>query len=358
MHAKPRPVTTLIVTLYVSSCLLIIGPHAAVRAQEQPPAAAAATERDRGVGLYKQGNIKEAVKALRAAVKQNKADADAWYFLSLALNRDGDTKGARKAVEKSVQLRPDFAPARTGHAYFLLLSNKLSDALREAEAALSLDARNAEAHYVASVAHLRRNESDKALEEIQAALDAKPDFAAAHLWKSQVLLALYSERTDYAGNESPEARAQRAKGSGDLLKGAAESLEKYLQLTPAPPKADVWREQLATLRVYAQNAKNAPEDTRTVYSSKEVTTKPRILTRPEPQYTEEARHAGVSGTVVLRAVFAADGTVQHILVVRSLPHGLTENALKAARKIKFAPATKDGRPVSEFIQIEYNFNLY
>jgi protein TonB len=89
-----------------------------------------------------------------------------------------------------------------------------------------------------------------------------------------------------------------------------------------------------------------------------VTIKPHILTRPEPQYTGEARNAGVEGTVVLRAVFAADGTVQHILVVRSLPHGLTEQAVAAARKIKFTPAIKDGRPVSQFIQIEYNFNLY
>jgi tetratricopeptide (TPR) repeat protein len=229
LHAQPRQAMTLILALSLYSCLLIIGPHAAARAQEQQqPAAATATERDRGIGLYKQGNIKDAIKALRAAVKQNKADADAWYFLSLALNRDGDTKGARKAIEKSVQLRPDFAPARAGLAYFLLLSNKIGDALREAEAALALDAHDAEAHYVASVAHLRRDATDKALEEIQAALAAKPDFAAAHLWKSQVLLALYSESTDYAGDESPEARARRAKGTGDLLKRAADSLEKYL----------------------------------------------------------------------------------------------------------------------------------
>jgi hypothetical protein len=57
-------------------------------------------------------------------------------------------------------------------------------------------------------------------------------------------------------------------------------------------------------------------------------------------------------------VFSSDGTVRHILVLAGLPHGLTEAALKCARKIKFVPATIDGRPVSTFIQIEYNFNLY
>ena len=33
-------------------------------------------------------------------------------------------------------------------------------------------------------------------------------------------------------------------------------------------------------------------------------------------------------------------------------------ALNAARGIKFKPATKDGRPVSQFVTIEYNFYIY
>jgi hypothetical protein len=52
-----------------------------------------------------------------------------------------------------------------------------------------------------------------------------------------------------------------------------------------------------------------------------------------------------------------DGHVRHILVMKGLGGGLTETAINAARKIKFRPATKDGRPVSQFIIIEYNFNI-
>ncbi|MFN2510969.1 MAG: energy transducer TonB [Pyrinomonadaceae bacterium] len=89
-----------------------------------------------------------------------------------------------------------------------------------------------------------------------------------------------------------------------------------------------------------------------------MTTKARVLRKPEPQYTEAARRNGVTGTVVLRSVFSSDGTVKHFVVVSGLPDGLTEQALRAARRIKFVPATIDGRPVSMFIQLEYNFNLY
>jgi TonB family protein len=95
-----------------------------------------------------------------------------------------------------------------------------------------------------------------------------------------------------------------------------------------------------------------------IFKPSEVSSKARILSRPEPQYTEDARKNQVSGTVVLRAVFSSSGQVTNIRTVSGLPHGLTERAMAAARQIRFAPATKDGRAVSQYIQIEYNFNLY
>jgi protein TonB len=99
-------------------------------------------------------------------------------------------------------------------------------------------------------------------------------------------------------------------------------------------------------------------DPNKVYTTKDVTSKARILSRPEPQYTEEARRNQVTGTVVLRAVFSASGAVTNIKAVKGLPDGLTEKAIAAARQIKFVPAQKEGRNVSQYIQIEYNFNLY
>ncbi|MBA3323229.1 MAG: energy transducer TonB, partial [Pyrinomonadaceae bacterium] len=38
--------------------------------------------------------------------------------------------------------------------------------------------------------------------------------------------------------------------------------------------------------------------------------------------------------------------------------GLTEKAIEAARRITFTPAEKDGRPVSQYITLVYNFNIY
>ena len=99
----------------------------------------------------------------------------------------------------------------------------------------------------------------------------------------------------------------------------------------------------------------APGD---VYPTSEVTTRATITFKPEPGFTGKARSNNVSGVVRLRAVLGSDGTVRNISVIKGLPDGLTEKAVAAARKIKFKPATIDGRPVSQFVVLEYNFNIY
>lgn len=145
------------------------------------------------------------------------------------------------------------------------------------------------------------------------------------------------------------------------LTEAADSADKFLELSTKPSKKKVeeWHDRADFLRDFiwqaeAQDKNGAP----TIFSPKDVTTKARIISRWEPQYTEEARKNQVTGTVVLRAVFAADGQVRAIRPIRTLPDGLTIQAIRAARGIKFIPATRNGQPVSQYIQIEYNFNLY
>ncbi|MDQ3821598.1 MAG: TonB family protein [Acidobacteriota bacterium] len=95
-----------------------------------------------------------------------------------------------------------------------------------------------------------------------------------------------------------------------------------------------------------------------VFSGKDVQRKAVIVWRPEPIYTEKARNKQLSGTVVLRGIFGADGQVKILKVVQGLDYGLTEKAIEAALSIRYFPGEKDGQPVSQYIQIEYNFNLY
>jgi len=95
-----------------------------------------------------------------------------------------------------------------------------------------------------------------------------------------------------------------------------------------------------------------------IFPGKDVDTKARLISKPEPSYTDAARNHQITGTVILKALFASSGKVTNIRVAQGLPDGLTERAIKAARKIKFIPATKEGKYVSMWMQLEYNFNLY
>ena len=83
-----------------------------------------------------------------------------------------------------------------------------------------------------------------------------------------------------------------------------------------------------------------------------------ILSKPKPAYTNAARQNQTQGKVSLRVTFLASGHIGSVKPVKSLPDGLTEQAMVAALNIKFEPATKDGEPVTVTKTVEYNFTIY
>ncbi|HEY1760333.1 MAG TPA: energy transducer TonB [Bryobacteraceae bacterium] len=86
-------------------------------------------------------------------------------------------------------------------------------------------------------------------------------------------------------------------------------------------------------------------------------TSPKVLYQMQPEYTEAARTAKVSGSVLLKLTVDENGDAQDIQVVRSLDEGLDQNAIEAVRQWRFAPGTEDGKPVAVSANIEVNFKL-
>ena len=87
------------------------------------------------------------------------------------------------------------------------------------------------------------------------------------------------------------------------------------------------------------------------------TLKPTILKKERAEYTPEARANKVRGTVVLNVIFGADGSIRVLRVVSGLLHGLTGQALKAAQRVQFEPAVKDGKLVDVRGDLEFSFDL-
>ena len=99
------------------------------------------------------------------------------------------------------------------------------------------------------------------------------------------------------------------------------------------------------------------ESTVVAFQPKEVDTKAEIRAKPDPVYTREARRAGVQGIVTLKLLLLPDEKIDRIKVVRGLPFGLTENAIRAACKVKFKPAVKAGKSVAQWVTVQYGFRL-
>ena len=77
----------------------------------------------------------------------------------------------------------------------------------------------------------------------------------------------------------------------------------------------------------------------------EVTTMPLPQGRCVGAYTEEAKSAGIEGTVILDLIVSETGRVRDVQVVSGLAHGLTDAAITAAKKCRFSPGEKNGTPV-------------
>jgi len=103
---------------------------------------------------------------------------------------------------------------------------------------------------------------------------------------------------------------------------------------------------------------NPNDDINRIFKQTEVNVRARVVSKPEPQYTEEARRNQITGTVILSVIFSRTGQVTNIRAVQPLCCGLTEKAIVAARQIRFVPATRNGQTVPVYMQLEYNFNLY
>jgi TonB family protein len=82
-----------------------------------------------------------------------------------------------------------------------------------------------------------------------------------------------------------------------------------------------------------------------------------IVSKPPVQYTAEAKQLHIQGDVVLHVTFTASGQVIVQSIIRSLGHGLDEEARRVAQQIRFRPATQNGRPVDLTTNITITFQL-
>jgi len=79
---------------------------------------------------------------------------------------------------------------------------------------------------------------------------------------------------------------------------------------------------------------------------------PQLIFTPLPL---DPRPTEVSGTVVVSLIVTSKGDIENIKVLSPLSSEQEARAIEAARKYKFKPSTKNGKPVSVRVMVEVNF---
>lgn len=85
--------------------------------------------------------------------------------------------------------------------------------------------------------------------------------------------------------------------------------------------------------------------------------RPEIIHSVAPVYTELARRARVTGTVIVEAIIDEQGDVVNVRVLKGQPMGLDQAAVDAVKTWKFKPAMKGGKPVKVYYVLTVNFQL-
>src|SRR5262252_7500 len=315
------------------AALFLLTSFATVRAQEYPPPGY-----DRALELYHQGDNTSAIEILQKLAREHGNSPDVWNLLGLADYKIAAFAGARQAFDQLLKSRPDSPDVHAKLAYTLILASEPQQATSHAQRAIELGDLSAEPHYALAEASLRAGNFEKAVAEADQTLKIDSGFGLALITRSMALYRLKKYDESIA------------------------ALEDYLKAKPDDPDAEVWREQIKSLQATASREKPdgpvviKPSDEETVFTGKDVASKViskvRVLEKPEPTYSEPARRAGVTGTIILRAVFAGDGSVKNVFVSQALAYGLTAKAVQAAKRIKFTPATKNGQSVSMWIGLQ------
>lgn len=77
-----------------------------------------------------------------------------------------------------------------------------------------------------------------------------------------------------------------------------------------------------------------------------------------PEYTDQARAEGITGTLTLEIIIADSGEVlQARSVGRKLGFGLEEQAVSTYRRKKFAPSILDGKAITVKVLVPIRFSL-
>jgi TonB family protein len=246
--------------------------------------------------------------------------------------------------------------------------------------------------------YLQQNNPEKALAVLNRSLDREDSAHFAPIDEISVLMRLadvYSQQrrlTDLASTQKRIVKAWEASAGSDAvvvantlyrlantqlqsgdLPGGRESITRAIQILEAKlGEASATAHALVTLGQIEKSLGNPAGQKAAVDQGIAITQKqnpveaenvgrgvspPRVISRVDPQYSEEARTARIQGSIDLSLIVDEKGNPQNVTVEVPLGAGLDEMAVEAVRNWRFQPGEKDGVPVRVKAAIQVNMRL-
>lgn len=307
-----------------------------------------------GIELYNKGEFRDAMSTLARAGKFKEAenDAELWNYLGLSYLERDDAKNALKSLEKAAKIAPLNAVYRSNLAFLYLMERKINKAQAEIEKAIAIDPNSANAYYIRGMANLWERKSQDALADAEKGISVNPKYSPAYVLKADVFIYEFgkgwAEKSPLKDNVQWLARAQEA------LEICEKDCVKDQNFKDAESKLDSVKAFYKHFKKVADYKDGVAEKA----AADPNRTPMKIVAKPRASYTDRARRNGLSGTVTMAVVFAADREVKQILILSGLGYGLNEEAMKAAKNIVFEPETENGKPVTVVKTIQYSFKVY
>lgn len=192
-------------------------PSSPTRAASTQGHAANSTSDDmtRGTAAIKAGDWTGARSAFEAALEKNPKQADAHYYLGLALDKAGDRAGAEKSYRAAVELQPDLQEASENLTALYVEARKFDEAIGVARKALATNGKNAELQLNLAFALSGKGDVEAATKAFEDAVKLAPNDARFYVAYAQHLGA--AKKTDEAVAKLEQA--QRVAGDDPAMLG-------------------------------------------------------------------------------------------------------------------------------------------
>ena len=197
--------------------------------------------------------------------------------------------------------------------------------------------------------------------------EAIDDFTRAHAvnatdaGRSDMWMAIADEQEGFTtqADAAYQSALRKSDPNSALTATILDLYAQFLRRQGRDSDAKPLREQSVAIRkaLGLQAMSNVQNASSNVYKIGGNVTAPVLVSKIEPEYSQDARAAKYQGSVLMYVEIGPDGAPHNIKVSRGLGLGLNEKAIQAVKQWKFKSSTKDGQPVTVGASIEVNFRL-